>query len=236
MSLEARTLNELLTSWGASVSPDVAEALCRHANAVVEANERLNLTRIVEQEAVTRLHVLDSLLALPYLVAAPAGEYADLGSGAGYPGIPLALAGGRRLSLVESVKKKAAFLEEITSTLPIEAVVYPLRAEEVAEILPSRFSVITARAVSSLPALVELAAPLLAPAGRLIAMKGMPESAEIAAGSKAAGICGLRLIERHTYRLPDAGESRSVFVFERIGYPGMKLPRRPGMAQRHPIA
>ena len=134
-----------------------------YLRAILAANERLNLTRIDNFELARMLHLEDSLMVLPELQAAPAGPYADLGSGAGFPGVPLALASGRPVLLVESVKKKCQAVEECLAEAGISdgVEVFAGRAEELAQQRPREFAVITARALSSLPSLLELASPLL---------------------------------------------------------------------------
>jgi len=235
-TLDAANLREKLDAWGVEVSNSEAAMLANHANLMLEANEVVNLTRITDPDEVIRLHILDSLLIAPWVGEADPGNLADIGSGAGYPGIPLAVVAPRRVTLVESVKKKAAVLDTIVTELDLDVRVCACRAEELAERSPGGFAVVTARALSSLPALVELAAPLLAPGGRLIAMKGTPGDSEVESGRLAATICGLRELTSATYALPGGQETRTVFVYVRVGKPKQHLPRRPGMAQRHPLA
>ena len=121
-----------------------------------------------------RLHIVDSLMVLPEIGDAPDGMMIDLGSGAGFPGVPLALACGRSTLLLDSVGKKARAVRSFLVELGLDGKVdvYPRRAEEM-ELDPSnRAAVVVARAVSSLPSLVELASPLLRQGGWLVAMKG----------------------------------------------------------------
>jgi 16S rRNA (guanine527-N7)-methyltransferase len=209
--------------------------LARHLSLVYEANEALNLTSIPASDAVA-LHVLDSCAALPFLDRAPAGRFADLGSGAGYPAIPLAVLSGRTVDLVESVGKKAHFLEHVVQTLCLEATVRPLRAEELAEQCPRGFAAVTARALSALPSLVELAAPLLEREGWLVCLKGRPDADELRRGDLAGGLCGLRRIDTASIEVPGADVARTVVLYRSVGPSKVALPRRNGMAQRKPLA
>ncbi|MDZ4179026.1 MAG: 16S rRNA (guanine(527)-N(7))-methyltransferase RsmG [Coriobacteriia bacterium] len=231
-ALGSRDVEDALSALGLSVSSEQIGLLVRHANLVLEANTRLNLTRIVEPHAVATLHIADSLAFTTH--ATLGGRILDIGAGAGFPGIPLAII-GHDVWLCESVTKKASFLSTCLADLGLHGKVFDIRAEELASTHPAAVDVVVARAVSSLPSLVELAAPLLVPGGRLVALKGSPEDSERAAGVAAAGICGLVLSSEIHYSLP-AGESRAVFVYERVGRSRVKLPRSPGMAQRHPLA
>lgn len=215
-----------------TVSSEQAEALVKHAGLVLEANTRMNLTRITTTEEVISLHVVDSVAFLP-LVAPLVGRVVDIGAGAGYPGIPLAIVGAD-VTLCESVKKKAAFLESAVDEIGLSCVVEPVRAEELATARPASADVVVARAVSSIAALVELAAPLLRSGGRLIALKGVPNDDERARGIAASAMCGLSEQSFIRYGLP-SGECRTVVVFEKTGRPRISLPRRPGTAQRQPL-
>lgn len=235
-------MNELLAGLaqeiGITLTMDESRRLLDHLSLVIEKNKVLNLTRIVDEKAGVRLHVVDSIAAFPAVVDCPDGELCDLGTGAGFPGIPLALLSGREVTLVESVKKKAAAVEEFLAPLGLsDAVnVFPGRAEELAMARPHAYACCTARALSSLTALLELSAPLLARGGRLIALKASPEEAEIAAAELAAPQVGMKPLDVVRYTLPAGDETRSLFIYEKVSEPRVKLPRRPGMAQRQPLA
>lgn len=213
------------------------ELLDAHLRLVLEANKRLNLTRITTWEEAQVLHVEDSLAGLPYVEQAPDGPYADMGSGAGYPGIPLAIATGRPTTLIESVGKKAAALQHMLSELGLreQVSVYSGRIEELAVEQPERFSVITARALSSLPSLLELAAPLLAIGGLLICYKGAPEESEIQQALAIQDRLGLSHIQTAEYSLTNQPANRSLYIFQKIATPTIPLPRRTGQAQNHPL-
>lgn len=224
-----------LKELGLEIDAKRVEALAVHLRAVFETNANLNLTSIDPEDAVA-LHVLDSASALSFLSRAPAGTFADLGSGAGYPGIPLAVLSGRPVALVESVRKKAAFLERIVADLCLKATVHPVRAEDLAGEHGERYAVVTARAVSALPSLVELATPLLAMGGWLVCLKGRPEQEELVRGDRAADACGLERIETADVTVPGVEGARTIVVYRRAGEPRVKLPRRNGLAQRNPLA
>jgi 16S rRNA (guanine527-N7)-methyltransferase len=224
-----------LQEMGIAATSAGLESISRHLSMVLAANQVMNLTSIDAADSVV-LHVLDSCTALPFLEQAPAGTFADLGSGAGYPGIPLAILSGRAVALVESVGKKAAFLQHVVQDLRLNATVQPFRAEELALKSLERFAAVTARAVAALPSLVELAAPLLQEQGLLICMKGDPSEEEVRRGDLAATQCGLWRRDTTTVGVPGLEAARTVVVYERVGDPTVRLPRRSGMAQRRPFA
>lgn len=223
---------QALTECQVTVSAAQAELLARHAELVLEANKYLNLTRITEPEEVLHLHIVDSLAFL-HLVRPLSGAVVDIGSGAGYPGIPLAIL-GHEVLLCESVQKKAKFLETVVGDLELDAEVTPQRAEDLAKDCRATFSAVVARAVSALPSLLELASPLLQIGGRLIALKGSPESSELDQAERVARMLGFRCEVDEKYQLP-RGEHRRVLVYGKVREPRIALPRRPGSAQRHPL-
>ena len=161
----------------------LAAPLSAYLALLLRWNRAYNLTAIRDPGDMVRKHLLDSLAMHSGVdaIAARGGRLADLGTGAGLPGIPLAIARpGLRVALVESNGKKARFLREAVRTLGLRNVrVVESRIEAVAE--AGAFDAITARALATLPLILELGGHLLAPAGRLLAMKGAIPDEEIAA-------------------------------------------------------
>lgn len=209
----------------------------KHLQLVIEANKTTNLTRITNIEEARILHIEDSLLGLPELEAAPAGNYADIGSGAGYPGIPLAIMSQRKTILVDSVKKKAACLSDFIQELNLEASVsvYPGRVEELALEQPKNFSVITARAFSSLASILELVNPLLQRHGHVICYKSHVSEDEFKHALSLEEKLGMKLISDREAMLSDKVTYRRLLVFEKEHTAKVKLPRRNGMAQKRPF-
>lgn len=225
-------IRDALQSVGVQATAEQCEQMREHTAYVLETNRTMNLTRIAEAEAVLNLHIVDSLAFLPH-VGELRGPVLDLGSGAGYPGVPLAIM-GYDVTLCESTQKKARFLASVIENLGLSTHVEPRRAEELSPLLAGGFNTVVARAVAQLPSLVELAAPLLCTGGLLLALKGVPEPAELDAGTCAAVQCGMRQVNVVRYALPSA-EQRTLVVYEEVGAPAMKLPRRPGLAQSQPL-
>jgi 16S rRNA (guanine527-N7)-methyltransferase len=235
MEISAGSISAAVERLG--IAPDERQlaTLIGHLLAVFEANKTMNLTSISESDAIA-LHVLDSLSSLRCLDEAPAGAFVDLGSGAGFPGIPLAVMSGREAALVESVRKKAEFLRGVIAELRLEATVHAIRAEELVSEMSGEFAAATARALASLPSLVELAAPLLQSGGILIAMKGRLDDDEVRRGDAAAELCGMRRESRAVVVVPGLDAARSIVTYRRVSSPRVRLPRRTGMAQRQPLA
>jgi 16S rRNA (guanine527-N7)-methyltransferase len=208
----------------------------KHLDLVLQANEKTNITRIDNRKQAELLHIEDSLVGLPECLAAPSGFYGDIGSGAGYPGFPIAIATGRKTTLVESVKKKAQLLDQFSKELSLnsQVAVYPGRTEELALAQPSFFSLITARAVTALPSLLELAAPLLSIGGWLVSYKADRIDDELSWALSIQEKLGFSLQSNERRKLSDGKTIRRILVFEKTAVPSVKLPRRPGMAQKRP--
>lgn len=227
-------VQEALTEIQHTSSMEQASLIAEHANLVAKANRKFNLTRITSREDVLRLHIQDSVLALPAVLASPVGVMMDIGSGAGYPGVPLAILTGRRTILVDSVRKKADFLQEVVERLHLDGQGYWGRAEEFGLEWRGTLAVVTARGLARLGAVVELSAPLLAIGGRAIALKARIDDDELRKGATVATLCGFGPPERDRMTLP-GGEVREIITFTKLTTPKIALPRRTGLAQRQPL-
>lgn len=207
-----------------------------HLSLVIEANKTTNITRIDTWDSGWLLHVEDSLVGVDEVTSAPTGALADLGSGAGFPGIPLAITTGRDVTLVESVGKKASLLKEFAAALGLEnqVTVYPGRAEQLASEQPEGFAVVTARALSSLPSLMELASPLLMQGGNLVCYKSSDIEEELSAALPIQEKLAIYYVGKRDVVLSDGETKRSIVVFKKEGQPLVKLPRHEGQAQRKP--
>jgi len=228
-----------LDELGIGVTAMQQEWMLQYLMALLDMNTRINLTRITDPESAVRLHLVDSLAALPELSTAPAGDVLDIGSGGGFPGVPLAAVSGREFVLLDSVAKKVTAVASVLDALPSPGsaiAVSPERAEDVARSDPRRFAAVVARAVAPLPSLVELAAPVLMDGGVLIALKGSPEPEEYASGLAAAKLVGMTEQTRRELTLPRGGEVRTIVMYSRTGPSSVTLPRRTGLAQNSPLA
>lgn len=222
--------------YPAEVSAPQRALIEQHLDLVLQANKTLNLTRIANREEAELLHIEDSLVGLPECQQAPEGRYADIGSGGGFPGFPLAIVTGRQTLLVESVKKKAEMLEAFAEQLGLssQVSVYAGRTEELAGHQPEAFSLITARALTALPSLLELASPLLQQGGWLVAYKSDNVDDELEGALGIQDKLGMVLRSDRHVLLSDGSTPRRILVFEKVSEPQVKLPRRPGMAQKRP--
>lgn len=212
------------------------EQLEAHLRGVLEINQVHNLTRITSWEEGLLLHVEDSLVGISEIDEAPEGLYGDLGTGGGFPGVPVAIMTGRTTVLVDSVQKKMAALHGLMERLGLDGSIstYAGRIEDLAKERPAAFAVLSARALSSLPSLLELASPLLQQGGRLVCYKSQLPGNELDHAKALETKLAMRFVsERHTL-LSDGATQRTIVVFEKDGEPTVKLPRRVGSAQKNP--
>lgn len=230
-------LVDVASDYGISLTRNQAEKLVGHLCLVEEKNKVVNLTRIVDDRDALILHILDSLLLASRLDEAPEGAFLDIGTGAGYPGLPLAVVTGRRGVLVDSVGKKVnavrGFIDELGLAEQVEA--RHVRVEELAKVQKGAYTAVVARAVAQVNVLVEYATPFLCKDGLLVIAKARPDEDEILAGNKAAAICGLRPVALDEYELPEGLGHREVLTYRRAGSPKVKLPRKTGMASHQPL-
>lgn len=230
----------VLSLLGIRLTAGQVEQFRRLEQDLLEWNARFNLTAIRDSEAVRSKHFLDSLSCWLALREAPPGRLIDVGTGAGFPGIPLKiLQPGLRLSLVESVGKKAEFCRHAVQSLHLEKVdVIQARAEEVGQSAAQReqYDWAVARAVAEMPVLVEYLLPLVRVGGRVLAQKGESGPAEAHASEKALLLLGGRLRQIIPVALPGIAEDRYLIVIDKVAATPESYPRRPGVPTRKPLA
>ena len=218
------------------LDPLSQETIERYLRAVLDANKTVNLTTITGWDEALVLHIEDSLAGLPEVDAAPEGALLDMGTGGGFPGVPLAVATGRPVVLADAREKKIKAVMDAVAAAGIEGVTgHAGRVENLAQAHPGEFSVVVARALASLPVLLELAYPLLRAGGELIAYKSGDCEGELAAALSLEDKLAMTLRSDRALTLSD-GSARRIIVFERTGEAKVDLPRRPGMAQKRPYA
>lgn len=237
---EARALlRDCLPALGlGDLSPAVLASLEDHLRLLSAWNQAINLTAIREDVAAVRLHLLDSLTAIALLRQRRIDAFIDLGSGAGFPGLPVALVlPARRALLVESIGKKARFLETAARSLGIEDRVeaFAGRAETLAadDRHRERWPAVLVRAVGSLPELVEVGLPLVAPGGVLVAWKRNPVAPELEAAAGSLAALGGGRPTTIPVDLPGI-EEHVLVVVEKIGRTPIGYPRDPAVRKRQP--
>jgi len=222
----------------ATLPPGFANACEAYVGLLLEANARSNLTRIVEPLDVGRLHLLDSLSALPVLDNLRPSRVVDLGSGGGVPGIVLALARPDvAWTLVDSVRRKADAMRGFVAALGLDNVTVVAERAEILGRHPDhreQYDVVAARACAALPVLAELALPLVREGGALLGWKGLLSDDELRAGEVAATLLGGGAPEVRGTGLAALGGHRFVLV-RKVKPTAARYPRRPGEAARNPL-
>jgi len=242
----AKALQVGLKAADIELEADIMQKLEQHWELLAEHQQKFNLTAIRDGVVAARKHYLDCLLLLPLLREAVAEQQqagltltaADIGSGAGFPGLVLALACPQSSwVLVEANGKKCRFLNLCLEKLAIEnARVLPLRAETIGQKAAWRgqFDLVTARAVAALPVLLEYAMPLLRVGGTFIAAKGPSFPEEEAAAATALTVLGAQPAKKQAFALP-GGDKRILACYSKTQATSEKYPRRAGIPEKKPL-
>jgi 16S rRNA (guanine527-N7)-methyltransferase len=209
-----------------------AETLERFAALLLKKNEVMNLTAITEPEAVAQLHLLDSA-ALTRFVDLSGKTVVDVGTGAGFPGMPLRiLKDDFDLTLLDSLGKRIAWLDEVCGTLGLKRVeCVHARAEEFAAGHRESYDLAVSRAVAQLNVLCELALPL----GQFLAMKSVDTEEEIAAAKGAIKTLGGKIAKVEDYTIPTSGVTHRAVVIEKVSPTPPRYPRAFAKIKKQPL-
>ena len=226
-----QTLRDGLPELGLRLSEQQIGTLCDFGRAVVKQNEVMNLTAITEDAQVARLHLLDSLTVLT--AADLAGKsLIDVGCGAGFPGVPLAIGCPEaKITLLDSLGKRVHWLEETLPTLGISAECVTARAEEAVAARRESYDFATSRAVARLNILLELTAPYVRVGGMVVAMKGAAAQEELAECGSAIKKLGLKLEEVRQSPV----EGHSLILLKKIAPTPKQYPRRYAKIKQAPL-
>ena len=225
---------------GLQLTPEQLAAFERYKQELMEWNSRFNLTAIRDENGIEIKHFLDSLTCiLAFEAGKPPRSLIDVGTGAGFPGIPLKLIYPHlRLTLVESIQKKAGFCQHMVEMLGLRQVtVLAERAEEVGQDPKHReaYDVATARAVAPMPTLVEYLLPLVRMGGMVIMQKGENAPAEVQQCEQIIGRLGGRLHKIMPVVLPGVVEDRYLVVLDKVAQTPAGFPRRTGLPAKQPL-
>ena len=227
-----QTLTAGLPLLGLELSEDIKDTLCAFGKAMVKQNEVMNLTGITDDPGVANLHLLDSLTVMA-CADLQGKTLIDVGCGAGFPGVPLAIASGAKITLLDSLGKRMKWLEEVLPTLGIEAECVTARAEEAVATRRESYDFATSRAVARLNILLELTAPYVKVGGYVLAMKGMAAREELAESQNAIKKLGLKLEEVKEF--PIDGTNHAVIVLRKVAPTPKQYPRRFAAIKKSPL-
>ncbi len=207
---------------------------------LLEASQTTNLTAIRDEKGIILKHFVDSLSCLKGDGLEGSLRAIDVGTGAGFPGLPIKIVRpALHLTFLDATKKKIAFVESVCQELGLAPVRCLWgRAEELGQHPDHRgaYDRVLSRAVSSLNVLSELGLPLLKLGGRMIAQKGPGVEAELERAQAAIGLLGGRVRGVISFELPELKEPRSLVVIEKVNPTPPKYPRRPGVVQKNPLS
>ena len=202
---------------------------------LVEWNEKFNLTAITEESEVYLKHFYDSVRGQKYITKG--ARIADIGAGAGFPSIPLKIVRDDiTVDMYDSLNKRIGFLKEVIARLGLKGITAThTRIEDVAAKCRGKYDFIVARAVASLPTLLEYAMPLLKVGGALVAYKGSNVEEEIAASQNALKVLGAKIESVDTFTLPESDITRSFVIVRSLREPNKKYPRGQNKPKNNPL-
>ncbi len=234
-------LEEVLRTGAREIGFDLTAqqvfAFMRFLDLLQEWNKKFNLTAITDEQEIVAKHFLDSLLLACYIPAS--GSLVDVGTGAGFPGLPIKIVYPELgVTLVDSLAKRVSFLEVVVSELGLEGVeVLHSRAEDMGKRVGMRegFDSVVARAVSRLSVLSEYCLPLAKVGGRFIAAKGPGVDQEVHEAAGALRILGGQLVKIVETRLPGKPDIRTIVIVDKICSTPAQYPRKAGLPEKKPL-
>lgn len=226
---------ELLRDLRPDVSDKQAEQFDIYADTLVQWNEKMNLTGITEPDEIVIKHFVDCLMLLDYCDIPQDASVIDVGTGAGFPGIPLLIARSDiKLTLMDSLHKRLTFLDEVLRQMGLSAETVHARAEELGNDKAYRegFDFATARAVAPLNILCEYCLPFVKVGGCFAALKGSND--EITDADNAISELGGEIVSNTAYKLPN-NDGRSIVIIKKISQTPTRYPRRSKKIQNSPL-
>ena len=228
-----QTLLQGLPELKLALSEEQMDTLCAFGAAVVRQNQVMNLTAITEPVQVAKLHLLDSLSVLSALDLR-GKKLIDVGCGAGFPGVPLAIACPEaQVTLLDSLGKRITWLKEILPQLGIQAECVTARAEEAVVSCRESYDIATSRAVARLNILLELLAPYVKVGGAVVALKGSAAKEELGECGDAIKKLGLR--QEAFLEFPVDGASHALIVLRKVAPTPKMYPRRYAKIKQSPL-
>ena len=222
---------------GVTLSDEAVERFDIYARLLVERNKVMNLTAITESDEIVKKHFVDSLSLLSVVDIPENAKVIDVGTGAGFPGIPLMIARpDLRMTLLDSTRKRLGFIEEVSRETSLEPELLHSRAEDAGknENYRERYDLATARAVSNLRDLSEYCLPFVKKGGVFAPMKSAKAEEEIAQAKKAIHVLGGQIEKKVSFDIGDVG-SRTVIIIKKISQTPTKYPRPSAKMAKFPI-
>ncbi|WP_301859233.1 16S rRNA (guanine(527)-N(7))-methyltransferase RsmG [uncultured Megasphaera sp.] len=232
------TMKKAASAYGLDLTNRQLQQFCLFRDELVETNKVMNLTAITDDEGVAVKHMIDSLSCYDAACFPEGASVLDLGTGAGFPGLPLLIyRPDLQVTFFDSLNKRLTFLQGLTEKMGLPASFLHGRAEDMAHQKEYReaFDVVTSRAVARLPILAEWALPYVRQGGYFISLKGAQYEEEVAASKGALQILGAVVAEIRPVHLPGMDDTRAVIYMKKIKGSPKKYPRKPKAAARQPL-
>lgn len=221
-----------------SISPENADKFYKYYELLVEWNEKINLTAITQEDDVAVKHFLDSLNAAKG-IAEDGMSVIDVGTGAGFPGLPVKIANpGISLTLVDSLNKRIGFLNEVISSLGLKDVeTVHSRAEDLGinKDYREKYDVCVSRAVANLTTLCELCLPFVKVGGLFVSLKGPKAEEEAEEAKRAIELLGGSLTDIKSYDLSDTDLNHNIVIIKKISHTPTKYPRKAPKPSKEPL-
>lgn len=230
-------LIENLKEIGVNINYNKANEFSIYMQILLEWNEKMNLTAIVEKNDILQKHFVDSLTALKYINQKD--RIIDVGTGAGFPGIPIKIVEeDTKITLMDSLNKRIIFLQEVITKLNLNNITtIHSRAEDLAKDIRYRekYDIAISRAVANLSTLVEYMLPFVKVRGKCLCMKGNNIDEEVTNAKKAIKELGGKIINVENFRLPNSDIERNIIIIKKIHSTPAKYPRKSGVPAKEPI-
>ena len=232
-------LRQGIEDFGIEASDKMLADFQKYKEILVEWNQKMNLTGIEDEKEVFIKHFLDSVSAVTKGYIKNGMSLIDVGTGAGFPGMPLRICLPElKVTLLDSLNKRINFLQEVANQLDIDDIEFIHgRAEDFgkSEEYREKFDVATARAVAGLPILMEFCVPFVKVGGYFICLKGPNANLELEESKAAMDTLGIEFIEKIDIKLPDLELNHNILVFKKVKNTPSKYPRKAGMPNKRPL-
>ncbi len=228
-----------LEKFGINATEDMLNDFSIYREILVEWNQKMNLTGIEDEREVFIKHFLDSVSAINTNYIKEDSSIIDVGTGAGFPGLPLKICyKNLELTLLDSLNKRINFLQEVSNQVNLEGIKFIHgRAEDFGkyEEYREKYDIATARAVAGLPILMELCVPFVKVGGHFICLKGPNANLELEESKLAMETLGVEFIEKIDIELPELQLDHNILVFKKVKNTPEKYPRKAGKPSKNPL-
>ena len=239
--MDIKEFSNLMIDYGKEIdivfTEEQLEQFYKYMNLLIEWNEKINLTAIIEAKEIILKHFIDSLTIIKYME--PNKTLIDIGTGAGFPGIPVKiLRKDLKITLLDSLNKRIKFLNEVIEKLSLKNITTThARIEEYAKNKEYRekFDIATSRAVANLTTLTEYMLPMVKVKGKAICMKGAEVDEEMLKSKNSIKILGGKIYKVEEFKLPKSEYKRNLIIIEKTNTTPNKYPRKPGIPSKEPL-